>query len=508
MKELPVELRKLMANRVEVQNQVLLDIIHTSEKTEFGKKYHFDQIHSIEDYRSQVPITEYDDYKDAVERMKDGAEDVLFPGRTASFVVTSGTTGIAKYIPESSLGAEVKSLIGKFRTVEMLRMVPQILQPQHNIFALANASVYGVTNAGIPTGSASGQAAESGAMMEKMTLPRLLLTAKGLSNDANEYLTVLFAIADRNVAALICNNLVQFHRLLHLLNTESEQILEDMKNKTISAELPEELKEPFLKLWQERITKERAEELEAVYNKQGKFTVENLWPGFLAVSCWMSGSVGRCVKEFKNDFPEKTLFIEWGYGASEGKFNIPVTPGKSEGYLSIFGIFFEFLPLGGTKTVLLEETKPEEVYELILTNYSGFYRYNIHDVVRVERDEAGFPLLTFLCKSKDHIEISGKKLYSSDLMKIMETYEDKKGMFFSLVQGRKVEEKLQVIVEVENESADLSDLEEYLRAELKKYDIAFFNVICKEPGYRDSLFTKVLDSGKSVVSTKLPVFTD
>ncbi len=508
IQKLPFALREMAAKTTDVQKNVLLDILQQSEDTEIGKKYDFKNIKSIEEYKEKVPVTDFEFYRDDIERMKDGEEDILFPGKAEAFVVTSGTTGISKYIPESKKGAAVKSLIGKFRTVEMLSMVPQILQPNHNILALVNASVYGKTKGGIVAGSASGQAAEGGAMLDKMTLPALLLTAKGLSNDANDYLTILFAIADKNVAALICNNLVQFHRLMNLLNNESEKILKDLENKTISVDMPEELKDKFLSLLKDKITEERVAELKDIYKENGEFTVAKLWPGFLAVSCWLSGSVGRGVKELKDHFPEETLFIEWGYGASEGKFNIPVNPGKSDGFLSIFGIFFEFLPLGKSETVLIEDTNPDELYELILTNYSGFYRYNIHDIVKVERDANGFPLLTFLCKSKDYINISGKKFYACDLMKIVEKYEEEKNVFFVLIQGRKNENKLEIIAETKEDNVDFDEFRTYMANELSKFNIEISQIIKKEKGYRDSLFTKVLDSGKSVVSTKLPVFTE
>lgn len=508
MKKLPIELRKMMSDLVEVQENVLLDILHNSEETEIGRKYNFKNIHSVEEYRKSVPITEYDDYRDDVERMKDGEEDILFPGKAVSFVVTSGTTSIAKYIPESNKGEMVKSLVGKFRTVEMLSMVPQILQPDYNVLALTNASVYGKTNGGIPAGSASGQAAAGSLMMEKMTLPLLLLTAKGLSNEANDYLTILFAIADKNVAALICNNLVQFHRLMDLLNTETKNILNDLENKTISVDMPDDLKTSFVKILEEKITDERVEELKTIYNEEGLFTVKNLWHKFMAVSCWLSGSVGRGVQEFKSHFPQETLFIEWGYGASEGKFNIPVNPGKSDGFLAIFGLFFEFLPLGGKETVLLQDTEPEQMYELILTNYSGFYRYNIHDIVRVKRDANGFPLLTFLCKSKDCIEISGRKLYSCDLLDFVGKYEKDKNVFFALIQGRKNNDKLELLVETKEDNVDIDDFKKYMTDKLNEKNIELSDVVLKDKGYRDSLYTKVLDSGKSMVSTKIAVFVD
>ena len=102
MQSLPGELRRLMTSFEDVQEQVLLDILRYSENTEFGIANGFAQIKSSEEYRRKFPITEYKDFKEAVVRMENGEADILFPGKAESFVVTTGTTGAFKNIPESA----------------------------------------------------------------------------------------------------------------------------------------------------------------------------------------------------------------------------------------------------------------------------------------------------------------------------------------------------------------------------------------------------------------------
>ena len=38
---------------------------------------HFDQIHSVEDYIKQVPLTEYDTYEPYIERMTQGEKNLI-----------------------------------------------------------------------------------------------------------------------------------------------------------------------------------------------------------------------------------------------------------------------------------------------------------------------------------------------------------------------------------------------------------------------------------------------
>ena len=64
----------------------------------------------------------------------------------------------------------------------------------------------------------------------------------------------------------------------------------------------------------------------------------------------------------------------------------------------------------------------------------------MHDMVTVARDKNGIPMITFLCKSKDRVEINGKSFYSSDLIQIIEEYESDRKVFFRLIQGEKIRE--------------------------------------------------------------------
>ena len=505
MQSLPGELRRLMTSFEEVQEQVLLDILRYSENTEFGIANGFAQIKNPEEYCRKFPITEYKDYKEAVVRMENGEADILFPGKAESFVVTTGTTGAFKNIPESAEGAKVKEIVGRLRTAEIVRMAPRILMPGHNILAITNPSVCGRTRGGIPIGTASGQAAGRGPMAEKMTLPEILLTDTEMSSESLDYLTAAFAAADRDIALLVCNNTAQFDRIMRLLNTQCSRILCDIKTGRLSVPLPEKSAQEIQKLWKEKAACGRAEELENIYRRDGKFTVKALWPKFSITVCWLSGSVGRTAREFRKDFPEDTMFLDWGYGASEGKFNIPVTPETSEGYPAIFGLFFELLPEGSSETVLLHEAQPGIKYELVITSYSGLYRYNMHDMVTVARDKNGIPMITFLCKSKDRVEINGKSFYSSDLIQIIEEYESDRKVFFRLIQGEKIQRKFRLYAEPDG-NVDAADFENYISEKLKEKNIEQTEVVWKEDGYRNSMLTEVVAQGKSLVSTKLPVF--
>lgn len=83
----------------EAQDKVFSELISVGRKTSFGRDHGFDQISSYEEYRSRVPVRDYEGLKGYVDRIRNGEENVLWKGKPLYFAKTSGTTSGAKYIP-------------------------------------------------------------------------------------------------------------------------------------------------------------------------------------------------------------------------------------------------------------------------------------------------------------------------------------------------------------------------------------------------------------------------
>lgn len=492
------------------QETVLADILSYAADSEYGKKYHFSEIASVEEYRKKVPVTEFADYKEFIGRMEMGEEDILFPGRTPVFLSTSGTTGKSKNIPESDKGGLVKKIVSDVRLLKVAMSEPKIANPNNKIFAIMNGASHGTTKGGIPIGSASGQSTKAGESKSKksasgagMPLPMEVVSADNLLVESMDYLTLLYGLACEEVFALFCNNVAHFHKMMEALNHAPERFIDDIRNGTISTELPEELRKQLEENW--KPNPKRAEKLDRLWKEKKCLKVEDIWPQFDFVGCWLSASVGRTVQEFKYLFPEKTNFFDWGYGASEGKFNIPMKPNQSGGLLATFGYFYEFLPVGAATPLLLKETEDGGRYELIITTYSGFYRYNIHDIVQISINADGSRNIEFICKSGDKAVVSGKTLYSCDLADIIESYEQKSSERLRLFQGKALENGLELLVEP-IDALDRAAFETHVRGGLESFGVPLAGITYKEEGYRDSLFVRSLENGKTVNQTKLPVF--
>jgi acyl-CoA synthetase (AMP-forming)/AMP-acid ligase II len=84
---------------VEVQEKVFHQLIAKGRRTAFGRDHDFGSIHNHSDFRKRVPVRDYETLAPYLERVKQGEENVLWPGQPLYLTKTSGTTSGIKYIP-------------------------------------------------------------------------------------------------------------------------------------------------------------------------------------------------------------------------------------------------------------------------------------------------------------------------------------------------------------------------------------------------------------------------
>lgn len=91
-----------ISDPVAAQREVLQDLITAAQYTEFGRKYNFEKLFSIKEYKKAVPIHEYDDIKPYILKMMEGQENILWNTPVNWFAKSSGTTSDkSKFIPIS-----------------------------------------------------------------------------------------------------------------------------------------------------------------------------------------------------------------------------------------------------------------------------------------------------------------------------------------------------------------------------------------------------------------------
>ena len=94
--------KKWIQNPIQAQQLVFQELIQKGKPTQFGKDHHFEKIKGLKEFKSQVPIRDYEELRPYIESVIQVKADVLWPGRSLYFAKSSGTTSGAKYIPISS----------------------------------------------------------------------------------------------------------------------------------------------------------------------------------------------------------------------------------------------------------------------------------------------------------------------------------------------------------------------------------------------------------------------
>lgn len=77
----------------EMQEQLIMELLKENADTEYGKKYGFADMHTVDDYRKKVPVQVYDDFAPYIERIINGEKNVLTAYAIDQVNFTSGTVG-------------------------------------------------------------------------------------------------------------------------------------------------------------------------------------------------------------------------------------------------------------------------------------------------------------------------------------------------------------------------------------------------------------------------------
>ena len=497
------------------QELVLFEILNACKDTEFGKEHNFEEIHSLEDFRDKVKLSEWADYAPYSERLQAGESDLLFPGKANFFYRTSGTTASYKFIPESEREAVARKAISRARITEIFMMTSPAAASR--VFAFFNKPALDMTSGGIPCGTASGRSSElaSPELVKHLTyVPQVVNEFEG---DELLYVMLRCSLVYGDVTALLGNNAKMMTNLCNYAVLHADELIEDIRNGGIRYEMSDGLKE----MLKDQLAPhpERADELQKL-NEEGKFTPRYYWPNLMAAGFWLGGSVGVHVNEVRKMLPETTKYIDVGYGASETKFNIPTKPETPAGVLSTFTCFYEFIPEEGGEPLFAWELEDQKNYELILTTNAGLYRYRLKDLVHVDGFTGDTPNIYFVTKLTDVANLAQEKIPGSMLAEAISAVCEEEGVGCQIAQVYPDPEGMRYVICLEpdrapaDEKAFAEALDKGLCDKLIQY-ATYRNkllnpcgLVLKEEGWGAQLMKKYAKGNATVAQVKVPVVID
>ena len=396
---------------------LLFRLLKDNANTEYGKKYGFGEITTLEEFKARVPFSTYDDYAPYIERMIDNDEkDLITAYPIVHYAVSSGSVGVPKRIPVSRETLDHYNLNSSNR---YFAHADEAYRAAHGGKALRGKGLNTMevsvrkTKNNVPMGAISGASvAEFRSFLpyvftspEEVIFPEVQMDMK--------YLKLRYALAEREVAFMMSAFMTGLVDLMNYLVANWPMFVEDIRTGTINTDIK---LSPEMRAKLEaglRPDPARADELQAAF-EQGFDTpiVPRIWPDLCSVgSIGAGGFIGHT--ERMRAFLGPDVRIDFMvYAASEALMAVAPVDDKPEYVLLPDSCFYEFVPMDSDDeetTYTIDQLETGRDYEIIITNLSGFYRYRIKDVIRVLGWYGNLPLVAFVYRKNQMLSIAGEK---------------------------------------------------------------------------------------------------
>lgn len=320
--------------------QVLRRLTSKAERTEWGREHGYASLRTYEDFAASSPVNTYEDLKLAIDRMRQGERDVLWPGQVRWYAKSSGTTNDkSKFIPVSQDGLRDTHYAGGRDAVAWyLGNNPhsRIFDGKALILGGSHASNYNLKNS--------------------------------LVGD-------LSAILIENINPLV--NLVRVPKKETALLSDFELKRDRIAHEAIRENVSNLSGVPS---WMLSV-------MNRVLEITGKDNLSEVWPN---LEMFFHGGVAFTPyrEQYRKLIPSANMHYMETYNASEGFFGIQDDPSDLSMSLMLdYGVFYEFIPMDE-----LESPNPHVVplwgvetgrnYAMLISTSSGLWRYMIGDTVR------------------------------------------------------------------------------------------------------------------------------
>ena len=344
------QINKWKNNPLSAQQSVFSKLIMQAKDTSFGQDHLFTEINTYEDFKKNVPIADYEELRPYIDRVVNGEENVLWPGKPLYLAKTSGTTSGVKYIPISKESMPEHIKAARNALFSYIHETGKSDFVDGRLIFLQGSPVLG-KNHGINTGRLSGIVANHvPSYLQKNRLP--------------SYQTNCIEDWEDKVDAIV-----------------AETIDEDMR---LISGIP-----PWVQMYFDRlIIQSGGKKIGDLFKNFSLFVYGGV--NFEPYRARLEESIGRTVDSIET------------YPASEGFIAFQDSQ-KEKGLLLLVdaGIFYEFIPTDeyfneNPSRISLEDVELNKNYAIILNTNAGLWGYSIGDTVK------------FVSKTPYRIVVSGR----------------------------------------------------------------------------------------------------
>lgn len=409
---------------LETQEKFLQSVLLRHQNTEYGQKHGLIDIRTIEQFRNQVPVLTYSSYEPYIERMTEGEPNLLTADPVVYFSLTSGSTGTKKMIPvtvrfQNSLRRSNLTSIG---------FLNDALRARGSRFGKTlitnTGQLFGRTSGGIEYGPAAAGVFRMNKLLYSQLFAHPSQTPMIADSLARHYICLLFALRSSSTRSIAANYPMLILRICAYLEQYANDLIHDLETGTIAnwLNLEPELRKSLEKQWFP--SPDRAKQLREVLRSHSRLTPQFTWQNLSAIVTARGGTSDFYFERFPDYFGDIPTFGA-AYASAEGNTGVYPDVNTDGSVLAIESGFFEFVPQDQwesdhPRTLLATEVKSGELYRILMTNYSGFYRYDIGDVVEVVGFYEQAPLIVFRHRAGGFISSTFEKTTEFHVTRVMQ----------------------------------------------------------------------------------------
>lgn len=361
----------------DVQDEWMQSLLSSARDTEFGKQHDFRSIKNHEQFKHQIPVSDYESLKPLIERTRRGEQNLLWNTDIKWFAKSSGTTDKSKFIPVSK----------------------EFLDGCHYNGGRDMITFQCINNADTK-----------------------LFTGKNLALGGS-FKTDQFGDHHSyhgDVSAIIIQNLPMWAEYFRApdvniaLMENWEDKLEQMANSMADENVTSLAGVPswMLVLIKRILELKKADSL------------RDIWPN---LEVYFHGGVS--FTPYKELFErlinnDKIAYMQL-YSASEGFFGIQDERVSNEMLLMLdYGIYYEFIPVNelgkeNPQTYNLSEVQKEKNYAMLISTNAGLWRYQIGDTIRFTSLSPYRFIITG--RTKQYINVFGEELMIHNVEEALKT---------------------------------------------------------------------------------------
>uniref|UniRef100_A0ACD5T8V6 Uncharacterized protein n=2 Tax=Avena sativa TaxID=4498 RepID=A0ACD5T8V6_AVESA len=418
----------------EVQRGVLVEILAQNEPAEYLRRIGVSGAAPGADdaFRRLAPLTTYEDILPDVIRIANGDTSPILSGKpTREFLTSSGTSGgERKLMPAIAEEMDRRSQLYSLLMPVMSQAVPGLDQGKAMYLYFVKAESR--TPGGLPARPVLTSYYKSRHFLERPHDPFTVHTSPDeaiLCVDAYQsmYAQLLCGLVHRadvlRVGAVFASG---FLRAIHFLEKHWRRLCNDIR----TGELDAEITDPAVRAAVGRVLRADpvlAGEIEdACASPSWQGVIRRVWPKTKYIDVIVTGAMAQYIPTLE-DYGGGLPLACTMYASSECYFGLnlnPICKPDEVAYTLIPTMcYFEFLPVDSGSSaepdrrdlVGLVDVKIGREYELVVTTYSGLYRYRVGDVLRVAGFKNTAPMFSFVRRKNVALTIDADKTDETEL---------------------------------------------------------------------------------------------